>query len=374
MMTVRSPTATRRSGIGSAFATRAAGPSSSRRSRSTSRPGPWSSRGATPATTRPTPASRPTSPPASTAARPSAPRPTPTRTIPRPTRSRARPTSWARRPITSRAAIPSATPRFGYGNQMGLAVFDGQVYPGLGGQLQPELLDTATARSPPIPLNIWYRPMVIAAGPRIINSTMGPIPLAEAASRTVSISVTFDRPVDPATCRARRCPGLLPRHHQRRCLRPALGDGRHPGRAGNGPAHAYPVHGHLQPDASRREPGDVQLHRDLQLPDRSGQRQRHGHQLADLVVRQRRRSARRPDGPERRRHARPERGDDAVQGTDARRRLRGPHAPADRPAVTVPRRHEHPQPSVQPEHPAADRPRPAGSQHLGAGRRRATAT
>ena len=49
------------------------------------------------------------------------------------------------------------------------------------------------------PLNIWYRPMVIAAGPRIINSTMGPIPLAEAASGSVSISVTFDRPINPAT-------------------------------------------------------------------------------------------------------------------------------------------------------------------------------
>ena len=37
--------------------------------------------------------------------------------------------------------------------------------------------------------------MVIAAGPRIISSTMGPITLAEAESGSVSISVTFDRSI-----------------------------------------------------------------------------------------------------------------------------------------------------------------------------------
>ena len=43
--------------------------------------------------------------------------------------------------------------------------------------------------------------MVVAAGPRIISSSMGPIPYAEAASgqSQISISVTFDRPVDPNT-------------------------------------------------------------------------------------------------------------------------------------------------------------------------------
>src|SRR5262249_29732595 len=50
------------------------------------------------------------------------------------------------------------------------------------------------------PLNIFYRPMVIAAGPRIINSTMGPITLADVMDPNgVKIFVTFDRPVDPST-------------------------------------------------------------------------------------------------------------------------------------------------------------------------------
>ena len=43
--------------------------------------------------------------------------------------------------------------------------------------------------------------MVIAAGPRIVNSTMGPIPLSEAESGQVSFTVTFDRPIDPPASR-----------------------------------------------------------------------------------------------------------------------------------------------------------------------------
>ena len=33
------------------------------------------------------------------------------------------------------------------------------------------------------PLSIYYQPMVIAAGPRIVNSTMGPIPLARSGQQ-----------------------------------------------------------------------------------------------------------------------------------------------------------------------------------------------
>jgi subtilisin-like proprotein convertase family protein len=87
---------------------------------------------------------------------------------------------------------------FGYGNQMGLAVFDGHVYPVWAGNLnQATVNGSGTVIGNP--LNIWYRPMAIAAGPRIISSTMGPIPLAEAESRSVSISVTFDRPITAST-------------------------------------------------------------------------------------------------------------------------------------------------------------------------------
>ena len=86
---------------------------------------------------------------------------------------------------------------YGYGDQMGLAVLDGQVFPVWAGNFNQSYLNNGAVTADP--LNIWYRPMVIAAGPRIINSSMGPIPLSEATSGSVSISVTFDRPVDPTT-------------------------------------------------------------------------------------------------------------------------------------------------------------------------------
>ena len=88
---------------------------------------------------------------------------------------------------------------FGYGNQMGLAVADGQLFPVWAGNLNQSSVNFGTGAVTGDPLNIWYRPMVIAAGPRIITSTMGPISWNEATSGTVSISVTFDRPVDPAS-------------------------------------------------------------------------------------------------------------------------------------------------------------------------------
>jgi large repetitive protein len=92
---------------------------------------------------------------------------------------------------------PQADVAFGYGDQMGLAVFDGQVYPVWAGNF-----DQATTVNGTIvgnSLQIYYQPMVIASGPRITTSTMGPIPLAEAESGSVGISVTFDRPIVPST-------------------------------------------------------------------------------------------------------------------------------------------------------------------------------
>jgi hypothetical protein len=102
-------------------------------------------------------------------------------------------------PDNESAGNPQQDTGFGFGNQMGLAVFNGQVYPIWAGNFNQGTYDTATGAIVGNPLNIWYRPMVIAAGPRIISSSMGPIPLAEAASGSVTISVTFDRPVDPTT-------------------------------------------------------------------------------------------------------------------------------------------------------------------------------
>jgi subtilisin-like proprotein convertase family protein len=101
---------------------------------------------------------------------------------------------------------------FGYG-QMGLAVSGGQLFPiwagnfyapfnvNVGPPTFPNNLNSFLKNGAvtAFPLNIWYRPMAIAAGPRILTSSMGPISLAEAASGSVAISVTFDRPVSPSS-------------------------------------------------------------------------------------------------------------------------------------------------------------------------------
>ena len=67
-------------------------------------------------------------------------------------------------------------------------------------------------------LSIFYQPMVIAAGPRIVSSTEGPASLVDAENGEVSFTVTFDRPIDPPSLggyttipdvHPRGCPGLL---------------------------------------------------------------------------------------------------------------------------------------------------------------------
>jgi large repetitive protein len=101
---------------------------------------------------------------------------------------------------------PQRNSTFGFGNQMGLAVADGHVIPvwasnffGLPGPGPTGFYNATTNSVNAYGEYIYVQPMAIAAGPRVINSTMGPIPLAEAASQTVSITVDFDRPVDPST-------------------------------------------------------------------------------------------------------------------------------------------------------------------------------
>ena len=83
----------------------------------------------------------------------------------------------------------------GYGPQMGLAVFNGQIYPVWSGNLNIGHIVNGAVQGPFE--SIFYQPMIIADGPRILNSSMGPIPLAEATSGSVSFNVTFDRPIDP---------------------------------------------------------------------------------------------------------------------------------------------------------------------------------
>ncbi len=87
-------------------------------------------------------------------------------------------------PASDDQAAPNAQTdaRYGYGNQMGLAVADGQVFPiwagnffGPTGDPNDSFFNTTTGAVNAYPLNIWYQPMTIAAGPRIISSTMGPV-------------------------------------------------------------------------------------------------------------------------------------------------------------------------------------------------------
>ena len=101
---------------------------------------------------------------------------------------------------------PQRDGTFGFGNQMGLAVADGRVIPvwasnfyGSPGPGPTGFYNATTNSINAFGEYIYVQPMAIAAGPRVINSTMGPIPLAEAASQTVSISITFDRPVTAST-------------------------------------------------------------------------------------------------------------------------------------------------------------------------------
>ena len=84
---------------------------------------------------------------------------------------------------------------FGYGSEMGLAVFNGQIYPIWAGNLNKGHLVNGQVFGPF--LSIFYQPMVIASGPRIVSSTEGPASLVDATNGSVSFTVTFDRPIDP---------------------------------------------------------------------------------------------------------------------------------------------------------------------------------
>ena len=71
------------------------------------------------------------------------------------------------------AADNAANSPYGYGTSMGLAVYAGQVYPIWAGNFdQAHFVNNVPSGNA---LSIYYQPMVIAAGPRIISSTMGPI-------------------------------------------------------------------------------------------------------------------------------------------------------------------------------------------------------
>src|SRR5262249_18410975 len=106
-----------------------------------------------------------------------------------------KPAAWAPQPDNQPAGNGQRDNPFGYGNQMGLAVFDGQLYPIWAGNFNRSFISNGNVTG--FPLNIQVRPMTITAGPRVIDSTMGPIPLAQAQGGSISFTVTFDRPINP---------------------------------------------------------------------------------------------------------------------------------------------------------------------------------
>jgi subtilisin-like proprotein convertase family protein len=92
---------------------------------------------------------------------------------------------------------------YGYGNQMGLAINNGKVYVAWAGNFNKAYISNGAVTGDP--LNVWVQTMAIAAGPRIVDSTMGPIPLSasgldgyqQAAQGQLSFTVQFDRPINP---------------------------------------------------------------------------------------------------------------------------------------------------------------------------------
>ena len=98
---------------------------------------------------------------------------------------------------------------YGYGNQMGLTVNDGQILVAWAGNFNQATIVSGAVTGDP--LNIWLRTLVIASGPRIVNSTMGPVPTITDPSTgqvldgfqqatqlgQLSFTVTYDRPINP---------------------------------------------------------------------------------------------------------------------------------------------------------------------------------
>jgi large repetitive protein len=104
------------------------------------------------------------------------------------------------------AVTPKAPTAFGFGFQMGLAVGSGQVYTAWAGNFNQGYLDSSYVVHGNT-FQTYVRRMTIAAGPRVVDSTMGPVGLAgdtvntshapDGSSLANAFVVTFDRPIDP---------------------------------------------------------------------------------------------------------------------------------------------------------------------------------
>ena len=184
----------------------------------------------------------------------------------------------------------------------------------------------------------------------------------------VSISVTFDRPIDPATVLAGDVRVFF---HDTSNLDSSISlpvISFLPTGGGTGPTTQFTIifDAALAGTTIDSATGSRRLYGHLQLLDRAGRRPQHARdQRADLVVCRR---MFRPGDPMDQ-NADGTADENAVTtafvGTDAGRCLRGPHAPAGCRDHVLQRR-QHPHSAVRSEHAAADRARPAGSEHIGA--------
>ncbi|WP_168189494.1 Ig-like domain-containing protein [Paludisphaera borealis] len=105
------------------------------------------------------------------------------------------------------AITPKAPTAFGFGSQMGLAVGSGQVYTAWTGNFNQAYYDAGAGLVRGYSFQTYLRRMTIAAGPRIVDSTMGPVGTPgdtvnvshapDGSTLANTFTVTYDRPIDP---------------------------------------------------------------------------------------------------------------------------------------------------------------------------------
>ena len=182
---------------------------------------------------------------------------------------------------------------YGFGSEMGLAVYDGQVYPMWSGNFnQGNVVNGAVEGSP---MSVQLQRMVIAAGPRIVNSSQGPV--AYPRLRWDDDLHGDLRPTDQSSglrhLHRRPGPGFLPQHEQRCCFRSPSGDERVTDWLQWGRAwqqvwlHAVPGDLQSEPEARRVFQRHHQFHRNVQLSHRAGRRQRQSDPADDPLERHR---------------------------------------------------------------------------------------
>ncbi len=103
-------------------------------------------------------------------------------------------------------AVDQPAPTLGFGSQMGLAVAAGQIFTAWAGNLNASYLDENYGVHG-MPFQTYVQRLIIAAGPRIVDGTMGVVGQPGDSINTqrgpdggpmaTAFEVTFDRPIDP---------------------------------------------------------------------------------------------------------------------------------------------------------------------------------